>query len=508
MAKKYDRVLEFIKFITASYAVLSFCYCWVLYYNDHAFPARWLQGAACSCVVYGVTYISLTRLYGAFRIGTCRIGELAFSQALAVGVSDLLLYVACCLVHGGYVDIIPGFITFTIQTAGLSLLLVWAKRYFAKHIPPQKGILVCGEGTRVQAEMLRGKLSGKLPDMLSIKRVWECGAEPDASNAGGVPETMTKGETPEPGAYAGGKTTGPGADAGSRTAGQEREGLEAALEGCDTVLLYKVPGRERGRILAYCTGHGKNVYVAPELDDIFLSGCKGRHLVDTPLLKYSVNRSGRREGYFSKRFWDVLLSLVFLILLSPVMALTALFIHLGDGGPVFFRQRRVTLHGREFDIIKFRSMRVDAERDGAVIPCTDRDPRVTRVGRIIRACRLDELPQLINILKGDMSIVGPRPERVEHVEKYTGELPEFTARLQVRGGLTGYAQVFGKYNTTAEDKLKLDLIYIENMSLWMDVKLLFLTAKVMFLPESTEGFAKEEGEGCTDASGSCAKARG
>ena len=137
-------------------------------------------------------------------------------------------------------------------------------------------------------------------------------------------------------------------------------------------------------------------------------------------------------------------------------------------------------------------MIVDAEKNGAVIPCKNGDPRITRVGRFIRKTRLDELPQLLNILKGDMSIVGPRPERVEHVEKYTAELPEFISRLQVRGGLTGYAQVYGKYNTSAEDKLKLDLMYIENMSLWMDLKLVFLTVKIMFIPESTEGFDTHE----------------
>ena len=137
-------------------------------------------------------------------------------------------------------------------------------------------------------------------------------------------------------------------------------------------------------------------------------------------------------------------------------------------------------------------MRVDAEKDGRPHPATEEDDRITKVGKIIRACRIDELPQLFNILKGDMSIVGPRPERVEHVERYTDMIPEFTFREKMKGGLTGYAQVYGKYNTTALDKLKLDLIYITNYSLLLDVQIIFETVKILFQKESTEGFSEAQ----------------
>lgn len=173
------------------------------------------------------------------------------------------------------------------------------------------------------------------------------------------------------------------------------------------------------------------------------------------------------------------------------MLLVALSIKIEDGGPVFFKQKRVTKDGKVFEILKFRSMIPDAEKAGCQ-PCTTNDSRITKTGHIIRATRLDELPQLINILKGDMSVVGPRPERVEHVEKYTADLPEFAYRLRVRGGLTGYAQIYGKYNTSAEDKLKMDLMYIEKQSLLLDLQLIFLTIKIMFIPESTEGFEKQK----------------
>ncbi|MFQ9801583.1 MAG: sugar transferase [Clostridia bacterium] len=192
-----------------------------------------------------------------------------------------------------------------------------------------------------------------------------------------------------------------------------------------------------------------------------------------------------------KRFMDIVLSVVFLLVASPFMLLTAIAIKAYDRGPVFFKQKRCTLNKKVFEIYKFRSMIVDAEKDGIAMPAVDHDPRITPIGRFIRKTRLDELPQLFNVLKGDMSIVGPRPERVEHVEAYSREIPEFSYRLKVKGGLTGYAQIMGKYNTSAYDKLKLDLMYIENYSLLLDLKLLFMTVKVMFMKDSTEGFHKQ-----------------
>jgi len=171
------------------------------------------------------------------------------------------------------------------------------------------------------------------------------------------------------------------------------------------------------------------------------------------------------------------------------MLITAICIIIEDHGPVFFIQERITLHDRPFMIYKFRSMIVDAEADGKARPAVADDDRITKVGRIIRKTRIDELPQLYNVLKGDMSLVGPRPERVEHVIKYTEKIPEFQYRTKVKGGLTGYAQVYGKYNTTAYDKIKLDLMYIENYSLVLDFRIVVMTIKVIFMKSSTEGFA-------------------
>lgn len=133
---------------------------------------------------------------------------------------------------------------------------------------------------------------------------------------------------------------------------------------------------------------------------------------------------------------------------------------------------------------------MDAEKPGQVIPAVEHDPRITPIGKFIRATRIDELPQFIDILVGNMSLVGPRPERIEHVNKYCKEVPEFGMRLKVKGGLTGYAQVYGKYNTSAYDKLKLDLSYISNYSLMLDLKIILLTLRTIFSKESTEGFSE------------------
>ena len=189
-----------------------------------------------------------------------------------------------------------------------------------------------------------------------------------------------------------------------------------------------------------------------------------------------------------KRAIDIVVSLIAAIILSPVFLSTAIAIKATDHGPVFYKQVRLTKDGKEFKILKFRSMRVDAEKDGvARLSTGENDSRITPVGKIIRACRVDELPQLFNILKGDLSIVGPRPERPEIASQYCEEMPEFALRLQAKAGLTGYAQVYGKYNTTPYDKLTMDLMYIAHPSIVEDLKIMLATVKILFLPESTEG---------------------
>ena len=232
------------------------------------------------------------------------------------------------------------------------------------------------------------------------------------------------------------------------------------------------------------------MYLIPRIGDVLMSGATRMHMFHLPMLK--VGRySPTPEYLFLKRALDIVVSGLAFIVLSPIMAAVAIAIKLTDHGPVFYRQCRLTKDGKKFDVLKFRSMRVDAEKDGvARLSSGEHDDRITPVGHFIRKCRLDELPQLINILKGDMSLVGPRPERPEIAVQYERELPEFALRLQAKAGLTGYAQVYGKYNTTPYDKLQMDLMYIANPSLIEDWKILFATVKILFMPESTEGVSE------------------
>ena len=180
------------------------------------------------------------------------------------------------------------------------------------------------------------------------------------------------------------------------------------------------------------------------------------------------------------------------------MLLVAIAIKIQDGGDVFYKQVRLTKNEREFKIIKFRSMVMNAEKNTGVVLAKENDDRITPVGKFIRKVRFDELPQLINILNGDMSFVGPRPERPEIYDKICKNMPEFRYRLVVKAGLTGYAQVYGKYNTSLRDKLLLDLYYIENYSIIDDIKLILLTVKILFNKEATEGITEENEEEGTE----------
>jgi exopolysaccharide biosynthesis polyprenyl glycosylphosphotransferase len=246
----------------------------------------------------------------------------------------------------------------------------------------------------------------------------------------------------------------------------------------------------RDALLKFCYHRGIRAYVVPEVADLLVRFGKTVTAFDVPMVQVKGSGLTLRQR-LCKRALDLLLVITALIPAAPIMAAVALAIRLEDGGPVFYRQRRMTQNGREFDILKFRSMIPNAEKHSGAVLASRNDPRITRVGHFIRATRLDELPQLLNILKGDMSIVGPRPERREIAQRYSRNLPEFDYRLKVPGGLTGYAQIYGKYNTTPADKLRLDLIYIENYSLLLDIRLILLTLRILFTKESTQGVKEE-----------------
>ncbi len=258
----------------------------------------------------------------------------------------------------------------------------------------------------------------------------------------------------------------------------------------ETVFVCGVQSHERNVLLKYCVDKDVCAYVLPRIGDLIMSGAKRMHMFHLPMLR--VDRWNPDPEYlFFKRLFDIVVSAVALLVLSPLMIITAIAIKATDGGPVFYKQNRLTKDGKVFKVLKFRSMRVDAEKDGvARLSTGDKDDRITPVGRIIRKVRVDELPQLLNILGGSMSVVGPRPERSEIAAQYEETLPEFRLRLQTKAGLTGYAQVYGKYNTTPYDKLQMDLMYIAKPSFLEDLRIVFATVKIVFLPESTDGIAE------------------
>lgn len=415
---------------------------WFSYYNTFAFRSHRIEGGIAAMLIYYVLYDRLAVLYKAYKIGQNTIGEVIFSQLLSFGIADLILYIECCLIANGYINILPGLGTAVVQIVLTIIWAVAAKRYYMKHIPAPNTIVIYG---KPDYPVFCAKLEKKFQHIFHIDKVI--------------------------------------------SAEHELPDLIRAINEQEIVILYRISYRKKKELMRYCVDHRICFYITPTVPDIITNGFESRHMIDTPLLKYQNDKNtvGR---YAVKRIEDIVISLIGLILTLPITLITMAAIKLEDGGDIFFRQERYTKDWKRFSILKFRSMVMDAEKDGAQL-CKANDARITKVGAVIRRFRIDEIPQLLNVLAGDMSIVGPRPERVENMEKYTQELPQFSYRLRVKGGLTGYAQLYGKYNTSASDKLKLDLMYIENQSFLMDMKLIMLTLKVLFIPESTEGFSEE-----------------
>lgn len=435
------------KLILATWNIGLFALVWAYYYNSTVYPMKYLLGMAFSTVLYGTLYMFLCNLYKGFRIASNQIGETVFSQFLGFAIADFFLYLQGCLIRNTILNIVPGALTVVMQIMGTAMIVSITKRYMRSHMQPKDTIIIYGRGTKEEEICaFEQRLLQKYAHLFHITK---------HINERDIAFCMTK-----------------------------------EIQKTHTVLLYEVTHHTRKKVMKYAIAHKKTLYFTPTIEDITLQGCTEKHLLDTPLQKYNYVYEKPTE-YTGKRAFDVTFALFLLVLTAPFMLLSAILIKVEDHGPVFFKQKRCTKGGREFEIIKFRSMIVDAEKYG-VTPCTENDDRITKVGKFIRATRLDELPQLFNILKGDMSFVGPRPERVEHVEQYTAELPEFAYRMRVKGGLTGYAQIYGKYNTSAYDKLRLDLLYIENQSFFMDLKMILLTLKIMFVAESTEGFDVEK----------------
>lgn len=263
--------------------------------------------------------------------------------------------------------------------------------------------------------------------------------------------------------------------------------IETEIKRVDTVFVYDIPSEKRAEIMRMCYRYRVNIYFNPEIEDIMELNAESYVLNDLFLLNKNV-KSLSMEQRVAKRLLDIGLSLVLGILSTPLWLGGIIAIKLDDGGPVIFKQKRATLHGKEFEVYKLRTMKINSKNYSA----EKDDDRITKVGKFLRRTRIDELPQLINVLKGDMSFVGPRPEMLKNVNAYEKELPEFKYRLRMKAGLTGYAQIIGKYNTSPKDKLLMDMMYIEHFSVLRDIQLIFQTAIVLLKSDSTEAFGKQK----------------
>lgn len=414
---------------------------WRYGYQDVNFPQYLGFGKYVLMGIYGILTAILFNSYESFQFGYMRLTEIVLSQWLSLLIVNFITYFQLSLIANVLIPVWQMLVLLVLQAIVAVLLPYIYSAIYHRLYSAHKMAMIYGSNSAVALKL---KMESR-PDKYRIQKLVSCELEFDE--------------------------------------------IIAQIKGFDSVILNDIPAQIRNDILKYCYENRVRTYVTPKISDIVVRGATPICLFDTPLLL--VRGAGLTfVQRLLKRTMDIVLSLLAMIVALPIMLIIAVAIKLDDGGPVFYKQDRVTIDGKVFSILKFRSMIVNAEREGKSQPATDNDPRITRVGKFIRATRIDELPQILNILKGDMSVVGPRPERVEHVEEYSKEIPEFKYRLKVKGGLTGYAQIYGKYNTSAYDKLRLDLMYIENYSVLLDIKLILMTLRILFMKESTEGFDK------------------
>ena len=438
---KHNLGLRLTKLLNIILVTLPFAGCWFFYYAEKSVAADYKIGNWLVVGLFVLLYVIFARIYDAFLVSLTRISEMVYSQSLAMLVSDAIMFVVLWLLCGKFPYILPALATLACQFLLTVLWSYTAHKWYFRAFPPKRAAIIFDKHYAMDKLIPQYGLEKKF-DIQKKLHVQDCIQD------------------------------------------------LSVLENTQVVFIGGVQSHERNVILKYCIAKSIEVYVLPRIGDIIMGGAQKMHILHLPIL-----RVGRcvlpPEQMLLKRVFDILSSSIVLLVASPVMLMTAIAIKLTDGGPVFYKQNRLTLNGKVFKVLKFRSMRVDAEKDGvARLSTGDKDDRITPVGRVIRKLRIDELPQLFNILGGSMSVVGPRPERPEIAEQYEKELPEFQLRLQVKAGLTGYAQVYGKYNTTPYDKLQMDLMYIANPSFWEDIKIVFATIKIIFIPESTDGVAE------------------
>ena len=431
-----------VKMVNIVLLMIPFVICWTLYYEPRTTTVGSKQVSVLVMIIFFLICYYFGQRLDCFRVSILQIRDVIFGEVLATMITDIIMYILIWMLSIHLPNLIPGLITWGGQCViGVIWAYVMHQSYFSTH-PPLRTIVIYDE--RMGMENLIHTYG--LEKRFNIKTVYP------------VESIMDK--------------------------------LEV-MEEFDAAFLCGIHSRERNIILKHCISHKIKLFMIPRIADVMMRGSEQIHMLHLPILKTQRYKPSI-EYQIIKRTMDIVVSGIATIVLSPLFLITAIAVK-SDGGPAFYKQKRLTKDGKVFEILKFRRMRVDAEKySGAVLSAGENDPRITKVGRIIRACRLDELPQLLNILKGDMSLVGPRPERPELQKEIEKEVPEFGLRLQAKAGLTGYAQVYGKYNTTFYDKLLMDLMYISKPSILEDLTIMLATVKILTSKESTEGVGEEK----------------
>ena len=441
MSKRED-YKRFIVFCLASLIVVAqaavFAWVWYSVYRGQIDEPFWRKGNWVLIAIYGLMFALFAKLYGGLKVGYLKRIDVFYSLTLALLCTNVVEYLEITLINRWFLSVWP-MIEMTMIQLVLAIIWIFGSRYIYSKLYRARRLLVI-YGDRDPGDDLIHKMNSR-KDKYDI--------------SGKVHVSV----------------------------GEEE--LNKMMGEYDGVIIWDLPSIERNRYLKFCFAHSIRCYVSPKISDIILMGSERIHLFDTPLLM-SRNMGLAVDQRAAKRVMDILISGIGIIITSPIMLIIAIMVKAYDRGPVFYFQDRLTIGGKPFKICKFRSMCVDSEKNGARL-ASKHDSRITPVGHVLRNLHLDELPQLFNVFKGDMSLVGPRPERETIMLEYEKELPEFYYRLKVKAGLTGYAQVYGKYNTTPYDKLKLDLFYIENYSFLLDIKLIFMTVKIFFQKEVSEG---------------------
>ena len=440
--ERYKRLIMFLATVLiVAVQTGVFAYAWFHdYYTKEVIGRMYgYWGHWALLVLYAVMVVLVSKLFSAFKVGYMRILDVILSQIFSVLVVNAFEYLQLALIgRWRFLTHLEPMLWVTgINLIAVVLWVFFMRVIYARIYPPHQVLLIYDKFSpkslihKMEERKDKYIVTGTIPLSAGIDRIKE--------------------EIPKH----------------------------------QAIMIGDLLAHDRNIFLKYCFEKNIRCYCQPKISDIMIMSSEKIHMFDTPLLLFR-NCGLTVEKQVIKRIFDVVVSGLMLIVLSPLMLIIALLVHFYDGGPVFYKQERLTKDGAVFLVYKFRSMRVDSEKNGARLAMKG-DSRVTPVGKVLRNIHFDELPQLINIIKGDMSLVGPRPERPEIAAEYTKEIPEFPYRLKVKAGLTGYAQVYGKYNTTPYDKLKLDLTYIENYSFLLDLQLIATTVKILFQKANTEG---------------------